>query len=657
MRFRLPTLWRPGIRARIALPAVAGALVLGLSYLHGASTQASFEAAASEAARLHEGMNAAIRALDDCRELELSFLLRPTSELARERAQRFAGAAETVSALESAFRAAPEGNDLRAGLTLGVGLQNYAVRFSNVLAAQTTIGFDETKGLQGALRNAAHTAEAALDTLGDGFTVPLLQARRAEKDFMLRRDPRYAMEVARRARQIEEIAGRAAMTPSAREALVSAVRAYASGFAAYVVGLETMDEEAGDLAGNHRLVKTTMLSVATAAGVDAEVARTDMALSRSRTSSIMLWAVALTVLCAAALSVYTGRRIAAPLKALATAMRRLASGDLTAQVATISRTDEIGQLSDAFQVFRAKMAENVALAAERTAAQAKGDRERRASVAALVARLREDVGAGLGAIVASSGAMHGSAAAVAGVVETTRRRATDVAAAAGQSAATIALLAETAEGLSDSLATVAADIVRCSTVASRAAAETAVTDEQMRALSESADQIGSVVDFISSLAGQTNLLALNATIEAARAGEAGRGFAVVAHEVKSLAELTGKAARDIGARVGDVRAVNGRTLDAIRIIGETVREMEGVASEISHAVAEQQRATGTIARSALEAAAGARNVLGHIAEVKTVADSAAGAADAAQAAAAGVAHRSTDLQGSMEEVLQRVLAA
>ena len=57
----------------------------------------------------------------------------------------------------------------------------------------------------------------------------------------------------------------------------------------------------------------------------------------------------------------------------------------------------------------------------------------------------------------------------------------------------------------------------------------------MLRLSESAKDIGEVVELISDIAEQTNLLALNATIEAVRAGDAGKGFAVVAAEVKNLA--------------------------------------------------------------------------------------------------------------------------
>jgi len=131
-------------------------------------------------------------------------------------------------------------------------------------------------------------------------------------------------------------------------------------------------------------------------------------------------------------------------------------------------------------------------------------------------------------------------------------------------------------------------------VADRGGQVVAQAVDAMAKIEESSRKIGDIIGVIDEIARQTNLLALNAAVEAARAGEAGRGFAVVASEVRSLAQRSSQAAKDIKHLItnsnsqveGGVELVN-RTGTALTEIVTSIKTVAGFVSDIANASVEQ----------------------------------------------------------------------
>ncbi len=121
--------------------------------------------------------------------------------------------------------------------------------------------------------------------------------------------------------------------------------------------------------------------------------------------------------------------------------------------------------------------------------------------------------------------------------------------------------------------------------------------EAMAKIEESSRKISDIIGVIDEIARQTNLLALNAAVEAARAGDAGRGFAVVATEVRSLAQRSSQAAKDIKDLIIDSNGQVKHGVDLVNRAGaslgeivETIKKVAAIVAEVASASGEQ--ATG-----------------------------------------------------------------
>lgn len=193
-----------------------------------------------------------------------------------------------------------------------------------------------------------------------------------------------------------------------------------------------------------------------------------------------------------------------------------------------------------------------------------------------------------------------------------------VAAASEQASTNISIVAGTATEMKNALETVADTCENAKSITSSAMDQVKKATNQVAHLGSAADQISKVTEVITEIADQTNLLALNATIEAARAGEAGKGFAVVAGEIKSLANQTQQATKEIKERIDSIQASTNDTIEEVDGISQIIIDVNGIMEEIATAMTVQASRASEVALNIDQASQGIAEVNENVAQSSSV---------------------------------------
>jgi methyl-accepting chemotaxis protein len=636
---------------------VIGVLLLAAIYLFGNRFQERQQDQADADATLHGLAASVTERLLDARRLETDFLLR------RDEALLTAHKEATDDALARLGQIADqlgEDDDL-AGPARAIrsGVSAYAIGFANTAAIQRTLGLDETRGLEGRLRGSVHDVEKRLAEVNEApLTVLMLMMRRHEKDFMMRLDAKYGEEMKKRAAEFEAmLASDAALSPEARKDIADKMSAYQRDFRSFMGGRLSLADETADLGHAYDGFRKLVVDFERQLDARATGSQAAVAASRAGTAKRMLWAIGFITCGVALLALLIGRRVAVPLRRMASAMADLAAGKTELVIPGSGRQDEIGAMAGAVEIFRTNLIENRGLAEASAATQRQAAEERSAALLALADRIDAEIGSAVQSLSAAALQMSGNAQTVMGAVSHTREQAGTVAAASEQAAANVQTVAAATEELSVSIDEVGMHVQRSADVARQAAEGAKRTDETVKGLAAAAQQIGDVVGLIQDIASRTNLLALNATIEAARAGEAGKGFAVVASEVKSLANQTAQATGDIRTQIAAIQGTTSEAVAAIQAITATMGEMQAIGEAVADAVRQQHAATQEIARNVHQAATGSQDVSGNIGEVGRNAEQAGAAATEAASSAQDLAALADTLRGSIAAFLAQVRSA
>jgi methyl-accepting chemotaxis protein len=300
------------------------------------------------------------------------------------------------------------------------------------------------------------------------------------------------------------------------------------------------------------------------------------AAQRKASAELLFVVIALlSILALGFLSLLTVRAVVRPLRHAVATADRIASGDLTGRIDVRSR-DEAGKVLEALQRMQLRLAEVVGVV-----------RHNAQGVAGASTQIASDTRE-LGTRTESAAASIEQTAAAMEQLGATVRLNTDSAAKAN----------ELAHGARE--------------VARKGGEVVEQTVRTMQGINESSNRMAEIISVIDGIAFQTNILALNAAVEAARAGEQGRGFAVVASEVRTLAQRSAAAAKEIGALIADsvdriasgsklvndsgqtmreILASVDRVADLVRDISAAGREQSSGISQVGSAVQQMDQAT------------------------------------------------------------------
>ena len=214
--------------------------------------------------------------------------------------------------------------------------------------------------------------------------------------------------------------------------------------------------------------------------------------------------------------------------------------------------------------------------------------ELKASINETVARLSETVGA----IQATTGEVSVSAREIKSGADDLARRTEEQAASLEETAATTEELAASVKASASSSKVAAQASGEAMSVAEKGGTIVREAVEAMERIEQASRKIADITSVIDAIAFQTNLLALNAAVEAARAGDAGKGFAVVASEVRTLAQRSGEASKDITGLIASSTSAVAQGVSLVRAAGEALEKIVTASKQVAATVSEISAASG-----------------------------------------------------------------
>jgi len=347
------------------------------------------------------------------------------------------------------------------------------------------------------------------------------------------------------------------------------------------------------------------------------------------------------------------REIVRPIEGVSAALAELANGNREVDVPCLDRDDEIGAIARGLEVVKKAANKFDRLRNEREDEHGQQSEK----LLELADRFEREISAVVGGVAAASSQLQVTASEMASAAEVSSMQTSEVSSSLGEASAGVTAAAAASDEFAMSIGEISRQASTSAELARKASDAATGADKTISELSESALQVGKIVEMISTIAQRTNLLALNASIEAARGGEAGRGFAVVASEVKELATQTGKATEEVSNQIRSIQDTTTASVEALRSIAQQIEQLESTAVSIAAAVDQQSVAGQDLARSIDRAARSTEEVSSNISQVRETSLSTGAAATQVLTSSTELEQQAAVLKSQVQEFLTHVRAA
>ncbi|MGG1945821.1 methyl-accepting chemotaxis protein [Trinickia sp. NRRL B-1857] len=255
-------------------------------------------------------------------------------------------------------------------------------------------------------------------------------------------------------------------------------------------------------------------------------------------------------------------------------------------------------------------------------------------------RMKEQLAGTIGSIKGAAESIASATSQIAAGNQDLSQRTEEQAASLQETASSMEELTSTVNQNADNARQASQVAAQAVQVAERGSSVVAQVVDTMNGIHASSDKIADIVGIIEGIAFQTNILALNAAVEAARAGEQGRGFAVVASEVRSLAQRSSSASKEIKTLIQD-------SVDRARAGAEYVNVAGTTMGEIMQSVQRVTDIMGEIAAASAEQSKGIGQVGQAVTQMDSVTQQNAALVEQAAAAASSLESQADDLKRSV----------